>query len=60
MEWGVAVALSDTMAPGLEGGVTQLAMALNGPAPALFNACREGNRGIVLGVYKQQSNDMYH
>ena len=38
--FAVVTARSDTTAPGDDGGVTQLAIALNGPTPALLRACK--------------------
>lgn len=48
MELAVAVARSDTTAPGLEDGVMHDAIALNGPIPALFRAYKHKTNSNIL------------
>jgi len=43
----VADALTDMTGPGELGGVMHVAMALKGPAPALFNACNKENNACI-------------
>lgn len=62
MVWVPGWARTEVTGPGLEGGVTQLPMALNAPTPALFNAWKQVNSHSIhiFKRYEQAQHVLSH